>query len=284
MTDRSSLLAGTRTLLAAVSKWQHDISALEWDGAQGFLPVIRRSILRRQLDSLAVAVELVESNRGYAAVPLLRPACEELLWLRYFNGLSSVDARTLTECLIGTGLLRDLEAQAGEVDEKEMNAMGLDRVLAGFRSKKPELRQKLKELGARLSWPSRVVSSGGVPSAWFVAQATDSEKLYRFLYHATSRYVHFSAVELARRGWGKPGRLEISSNIYEPVWALFSLSWGTRLFGWTLQASLDALRAEGVPEPPHEVLQKAFDTITNVALIPLVTPDEMVWRSTSDPS
>lgn len=113
------------------------------------------------------------------------------------------------------------------------------------------------------------------------AKATDSEKLYRFLYHATSRYVHFSAVELARRGWGQPGRLELSSDPYEPVWALFSLSWGTRLFGWTLQASVDALCAEGVPEPPHEALQEAFDTITKVALIPLVTPDEMVWSQSA---
>jgi hypothetical protein len=179
--------------------------------------------------------------------------------------------------MIGSGLLKDLEAQSGEVGNEMMIAMGLDRALAGLRSNEPALRQKLKELGGRLAWPCHVVSTGDVPSAWFVAQATDSAKLYRFLYHATSRYVHFSAVELARRGWGRPGRLEVSSDTYEPVWAAFSLSWGTRLFGWTLQASLDALGAEGVPEPPHEALQRAFDTITEVPLVPLVTPDEMVW-------
>jgi len=277
MTDRASLLAGTRLLLGAVSSWQRDISVLDWDGSQGFFPVIRRSMLRRQLDSLAIAVELVESNRGYAAIPLLRPACEELLWLRYFNSLSSIDARILADCLIGSGLLRDLEAQASEVGDDEMAAMGLDRALKGFRSKEPDVRQKLTELGSRLDWPTQVVSKGKVPSAWFIAKATDSEKLYRFLYHATSRYVHFSAVELARRGWGQPGRLEISNEPYEPVWALFSLSWGTRLFGWTLEASVDALCAEGVPAPPHEALQGAFDAITKIALIPLVTPDEMVW-------
>jgi len=266
-------------LLAVLSTWQQDISVLTWDGTQGFFPVIRRSMLRRQLESLAVAVELVDTNRGYAAVALLRPACEELLWLKYFNTLSSIDAKALASCLIGSGLLRDLEAQAGEVGEDEMGAMGLASALMQFRAKDPGIRQELTALGGRLAWPSHVVGKGDVPSTWFIARATNSEKLYRFLYHATSRYVHFSAVELARRGWGRSGRLELSSETYEPVWALFSLSWGTRLFGWTLEASLDALRVEGVPEPSHDALQQAFDAITSVSLIPIVTPDEMIWNS-----
>jgi hypothetical protein len=108
---------------------------------------LRRSILRRQLDCLEVAVDLVESQRGYAAVPLLRPSCEELLWLRYINTLSSADSRVLADCLIQGGLLKDLEAQAGEVGEVEMSAMGLDVALAGFRSKRPSIQQALTDLG-----------------------------------------------------------------------------------------------------------------------------------------
>jgi hypothetical protein len=72
--------------------------------------------------------------------------------------------------------------------------------------------------------------------------------------------------------------LEVSSDTYEPVWAQFSLTWGTRLFGLTLHASLDALRVEGVSEPDHAALQDAFDGITEVPLIPLVTPDELLWE------
>jgi hypothetical protein len=92
--------------------------------------------------------------------------------------------------------------------------MGLRPALTALRSKKPEIPQKLKELGRRLSWPSRSVRDGKIPSTWFIAGTNDdSKRLYRFLYHATSRYVHFNAVELARRGWGKPGLLELSSSI-----------------------------------------------------------------------
>jgi hypothetical protein len=48
----------------------------------------------------------------------------------------------------------------------------------------------------------------------------------------------------------------------------------------TLAASLDGLRAEGVPEPDHEALEAVFKKITKVPLVPLVTLDELQW----DPS
>ena len=81
MIDHTALIEGTRALIACTSPWMLEVSVLNWDGTQGYLPIIRRSILRRQLDSLEAIVGLVESHHGDAAVPLLRPACEELLWI-----------------------------------------------------------------------------------------------------------------------------------------------------------------------------------------------------------
>lgn len=281
MIDRAPLVENVRALLSGMSSWIDQASVLDWDGTQGYLPVVRRSMLRRQFESLGVAVSLVEARHGYAAVPLLRPACEELLWLRYLNTLQQASARQLVDHMIGFGLSRDLEAQAAEVGDEEMASLGLSSALAGFRSSAPARLAGLRTLGRELQWPSRVVREGDIPSTWFVAKACRSESLYRFLYHATSRYVHFSAVELARRGWGHPGRLEVSSDVYEPVWASFSLSWGTRLFGFTLSESLEALRSEGVPEPDFGSLQPVLDQIVAVPLIPLVTPDELLWHPSS---
>src|SRR6266545_1227242 len=137
-----------------MSPWTSAMSVLEWDGTQGYVPIIRRSTLRRQPDALDVAVELVETHRGFAAVSLLRPACEELLWLRYFNSMSPADARTLIECMIPLGLLKDLKAQSDEVGEREMAAIGLGQALKGFRSTERHVREKLKELGRRLAGPT----------------------------------------------------------------------------------------------------------------------------------
>ena len=223
-----------------------------------------------------MAVELVESKHGYAAVPLVRPACEELLWLRYFTKLTANDAALLSECLIRSGLLRDLDAQANEMGREKMLAIGLAPALNAFHSKASVVKDKLRQLGKRLDWPGK---QGRVPSTRFIADATDSTSLYLFLYHAASRYVHFSPVELGRRGWGKAGRLELSSQAYEPVWAAFVLSWSTRLLGWSMTAASSALEAEGVSEPDHETMQNAFDRITDVPLVPLVTPEELLWDS-----
>ena len=279
MSDRVRLVESTRALLACVSPWINEVSVVDWDGTAGYSPILRRSVLRRQFDALEVSVELVESEHGYAAVTLLRPACEELLWLRYLAKLTADDAKMLAEWMIISGLLSDLNAQASEVGEEEMTAIGLHPALKMSRSKASVVQQKLREIGKRLGWSNRVVSKGSVPSTWFIAKTTDSTDLYRFLYHATSRYVHFSPVELARRGWGQPGRLELSSQTYEPVWAMFSLSWGARLLGWSIAATSDALETEGVPEPDHTALQEALNRITDVPLIPLVTPQELVWDS-----
>jgi hypothetical protein len=276
--ERKCLLAGTRALLACLTQWLHQISTLDWDGTAGFMPVMRRSVLRRQFDSLEIVAALVESNQGYAAVPLLRPACEELFWIRYLESVNPAEAGSLLDCLIDTGLLRDLKAQFGEVGQAEMFEIGLLPALTAFRVNENQITLRLKELGRRLKWPPDVVRSGKLPSTWFVAGTNDeSKKLYRFLYHATSRYVHFSPVELCRRGWGKPGRLEFSSETYEPIWALFSLAWGARLFVWTIEASLPAILAEGAPAPDHKSIQQAFDTINEIPLIPLVTLEEMSW-------
>ncbi len=277
MTDREQLVKSVRRLLACLSPWIEEVSVLDWNGTAGFAPVLRRSALRRQFEALGVSVGLVESEHGYAAVPLLRPACEELLWLRYLEKLSTDDAKLLAECWIHSGLLRDLYAQAGEVGEEEMLKMGLAPALKAFRSRESVVQQKLKGLGRRLGWPDRAVSKGSIPSMWFIAEATDSESLYRLLYHAASRYVHFSPVELARRGWGRPGRLELSSQTYEPIWAAFALSWSPRLLGLSMIAASNALEAEGVSKPDEEALQEAFDRISDVPLRPLVTPEELQW-------
>jgi len=60
--------------------------------------------------------------------------------------------------------------------------------------------------------------------------------MYEFLYHASSRVVHFSVPELMRRIWGRPGEMTIASNLYEKYWADFSLYWG----GWIYAQGLSS--------------------------------------------
>ena len=81
-----------------------------------------------------MVVDLAERDHGFAAVALLRPSCEELLWLRYLTSLNINRFERLTMAMIGTGMLKDLEAQAGEVGADLMGAIGLDKDLARYRA------------------------------------------------------------------------------------------------------------------------------------------------------
>jgi len=277
--DRDVLVSGVHELIEMLRDWLETVANFDWDGSQGFLPIIRRSSLIRQADALEIMADLVASNRGYAAVSLLRPSCEELLWLRYLKGIDATAGNDLIDCLMSSGLLKDLEAQVGKIGSAEMSEPWLEKRLTQFRSKTDNTRTNLISLGKKLGWPKEFTKNGKMPSTWYFAKETSSEDIYRFLYHATSRYVHFSPVELGRRGWGKDGKLKITSSVYEPHWAVFSLQWGARLFGFTIDSVLEPLAKDGLPEPPHGLLEPIFHKICKVPLIPLITADELHWEA-----
>lgn len=278
--DRQRLLDHVQELIRLLRPLVDKCSVLNWDGTDGFLPIVRRSALRRQFESLETTLQLVQAERADGAVGLLRPACEELLWLRYLNRLSETDGRELIDCMLHIGLLRDLEAQAGEVGESTMVEMGLAAHLKRFQWTGGAITDRLKALGKKLKWPSQAVRKGEVPSTWFIAKETASEDLYRFLYHATSRYVHFSVVELARRGWGRPGRLELSARHYEPIWAFFCLCWGARVMAMMLKESASLHEGAEAADEDSVLLQRAFNKVLSVQLIPIITPDELIWDPT----
>ena len=86
--DVQVVLDSMRTFVEATSD-------LKWSMKDGFLLVVRRAILVRQFDTLEVISNLVRKNKSYAAGPLLRPACEERIWLKYLSKLPDTDAEEL---------------------------------------------------------------------------------------------------------------------------------------------------------------------------------------------
>jgi len=57
---------------------------------------------------------------------------------------------------------------------------------------------ELRNLTRRLGWNGK----SAWPSVWHMARACGLEELYRYLYSATSKWVHFSPHVLLRMGWG----------------------------------------------------------------------------------
>ncbi len=64
-----------------------DLSKLVWKSSDGFWALLCRCVLRRQFDALEAIVDLTHRREGHSSVPLLRPACEEFLWIKYLRTL-----------------------------------------------------------------------------------------------------------------------------------------------------------------------------------------------------
>ena len=107
----SSRVVAARAFGRALRPWIESACSLDWSPSDGFGRIIVRAALRRQLESLDVVIDLAEGDHGFAAVALLRPSCEELLWLRYLTSLSIDRFDRLTMAMIGTSVLKDLKAQ-----------------------------------------------------------------------------------------------------------------------------------------------------------------------------
>ena len=92
------------------------------------------------------------------------------------------------------------------------------------------IHRSLRRLARELDWPQREGRGARLPSIKWVAKQTGELETYEFIYHATSRFVHFSITELLRRAWGNPGTISINSEQFQDYWGHFALYWGLKLF------------------------------------------------------
>lgn len=189
-----------RAYLSESQRLVDHLSEFQWKEGDGFFEVVLRAMLRRQHDALGAILLLCEAERGDCAVPLLRPACEEYIVARYLRQLSRADAERLLVAVGSVESEDDLDAQRKFAGLDVMLDIGFSaRFQAGWTRNADVARRELLDLGRELGWPHR--KRGSLPPVRFLAQRADAEAVYNFLYHATSRFVHFKTKELMRRAW-----------------------------------------------------------------------------------
>lgn len=239
MSRKDELRLAVADILQALGPAVERSSKLKWSPTDGTLPIIRSAMLRRQYECLSVAVDLVDNSKGFAAVALLRPACEEFLWAKYLSSLKPSDAENLL-VLMGQREVRDsLAAQDSHTGRAVSDDLGLTRYVAQHEASAKALNARTKALGTKLGWDKRTIEGAKLPSVAFVAKAVGETSIYRFLYHASSRYVHFSPAELLRRAWGRTGNVTVSSMHFTDYWGSFVLYWGVYLISSTLPILLE---------------------------------------------
>jgi hypothetical protein len=265
-------------IVAVLEPWIVSLSTITWKPNDGGLPLVYRGVLRRQFDCLQCILLLVENDRGYGGVPLLRAACEELLWVKYLKKLDPQDAEEIVMLMVGSELGDSLAAQAAYSGFKAMEFIGLGEHLKRITASRPQVVEALQTLGKKLNWPKKAIESGRLPSVAFIARAVGMKKEYDFLYHGSSRYVHFSVAELLRRAWGKSGAVTVDSSHFTDYWGAFAAFWGIKLFFEAYNEIDDLLdSAEHIPDDEAESILDAAKRLGEIGQVPLVTAQELAW-------
>ena len=251
-------------------------SKLTWKVSDGFWLLVCRCVLRRQFDALEAIVNLVNHGEAHSSVPLLRPACEEFLWVKYLRTQKPElrEVIVLQKSQIETA--DTLDAQRAYAGDKLMQEFGFTTTfMDALRENRRSAQMKLKIVKNQLKWPTK---SEFLPSANFLARATNEKELYDLIYHATSRTVHFTVSELLRRAWGDAKEVTISSQHMHEYWLKFSLYWGWRLFFFTFAEIVEAFESEGV-SLPNVADEARFDSLMKEfaapGMMPIITPREM---------
>ena len=242
-----------------------------------------RSILLKQFESLEVISELVGKNKGSVAGPLLRPACEEFIWVKYLAGIRLNDAENILR-LVGLEEICDsltaIDETAGSSVTEEL---GLTPSLEKCREFKDKRHDALREIAKELGWPDR--GKRILPSVHWLAKKVEEEDVYGIVYHATSRFVHFSAFELSRRVWWSKSekKLLISSAHFSYHWNMFSLHWGALLFIYTMReiVGFPIIRQEdriaGRDGIDFSSVEDIGRRIEGRGTPPIVDPRELAW-------
>jgi hypothetical protein len=275
-----SLNRDVRLILGEMGPLIDSASKLQWDRpTMGYLPLIRRAILCRQHEFLESICHLAEQERGYAAVPMLRPACEELIWAKYLCLIDEASANDLLLCLAQKEMHDSLAAQDGYLGRDGTISLGLFDHLKRLGEHQPTLHAQLSLLGRVLGWPERFVQHGAIPSIRWIAKTTQMSSMYKYLYHATSRYVHFSVGELLRRAWGTPDEITIRSHNFSEYWTAFALAWGLKLLTDTFLALQESLSKDGVIDPDidGDKIIEAYKRTAEFGLVPIITKAELHW-------
>lgn len=274
--DLSELRKAVDGFLRETKAITEHVSHFEWKESDGLVPVIFRAVIKRQYESLNSIVGVSGTDRGYSVVSLLRPACEELIWIKYLKHIGLEDANELLRMMAVVEIGKTIEAQLEYAGAETMSLLGFSSAFIGKESASVlSAKKHLKALGKRLNWPGSGKSE--VPSVFFVAKATNSLELYRFLYHATSKFVHFSVHELMRRVWGRPGAVTISSDTFERYWSAFSLRWGLHLYLETLVEALDWIEPETGPDLDEARVMATAEVIREFGVVPIITAEELRW-------
>lgn len=284
MSDDLAALEAGKGFIRLCKPVVDSISTLEWKTSMGFWTILCRCVMRRQYDALESIVDSVERGQGHSAVPLLRPACEEFLWVKFLRGIDEKNRETIIWAKAQIEVGDTVANQFQYIGEKGMKNLGFR---AGFVKKRlaqrTQAQQEMKSVGKKLNWN---LKKGLFPSVASIARTVGEERTYRLIYSATSRAVHFNVAELYRRAWGTKERVTISSLNMNRYWSHFCLFWGWGLFALILKEISEEFEKNNWPISnfaDDAEMKKLIEEWAKAGPVSIITAEEMNEHLDADP-
>ena len=259
-----------------VAKWllymkplTENAKSFAWTGSVKlhYFEILQRAAVMRQTEALEAILKMDDAGHAHFAVTFLRPSYEEAIWIKYLYQHPAVASELVYRMgfqeTIGT-----LVAQNEHLGTKVMKDLGFTQRL--IKIKEAEVRQeagRLREIARDLKWKNNTT-----PSMAWLSRAVGRERDYKFLYHATSRFVHFSQQELLRRVWGKEGKVNITSNTFAEYWRRFALYWNFRLYLDLLLACEPTIGAIDLSQDQWREIKTYFE---GFGPVPIITSREL---------
>ena len=292
MEDLDALRGDVERVLDLTRAYVEGTGEMEWEPDLGnyqtfstVFAAMLRGLLLRQFESLEVISDLVGKNKGSVAGPLLRPACEEFIWVKYLASIPLSDAEHILR-LAGSEEIYDSLTATDETEGKAATEeLGLTSYLERVRELKDGRRDDLREIAKKLDWPERGKRKNPSPSVSWLAKKVGEEYVYGTVYHAASRLAHFSVAELGRRvWWSKPDRkLSIGSSHFGDHWNRFCLHWGALLFIYTMREILGfrVIREDDRDAGRNKIdlpsVERIGERIEKRGSPPIISSRELAW-------
>jgi hypothetical protein len=249
--------------------------------------LLLRCVAKKSQESLKAIVELTEHSQAYYAMPLLRPMCEELIFIRFMKSLPRSDADAYLYDKVMLDIYEGLEAQRDFFNTVQREYPDHIRKMYephhGEALDMPTLirekRERLKDIGRKLGW-----AKGRAPKVKDMAESTGLQGEYAFFYHATSSAVHANVHYIWRMVAGNPHTgMTISNKNFDKYYRHFVLTYGA----WLTTAIVDEVAGE-FTEQWYEAAEDAsadYDTWRDLVKFivgatrfpPIVTEVELRW-------
>lgn len=239
--------------------------------------MVARACLHEHVERLRASLVLMDGGVPAQVIALVRPALDQMLWLRYLGTLSEEDREELLRLVGFMEITGTLIAQQNYAGKRVMTQLGFPAVFVKDMTKeRKEAKAELAVLGARLGWD---VLDGEVqmPNSQWVAHRVDRPRTYDLLFGPMSKPLHFSVSEATRRLWGE---LDGAASLDDPsylTWRAALALYELALLTPEIVVAVAVLTPEDYTDDTEvdidlEATEAAMERIKARGNVPIVTP------------